>query len=334
MKLSVIVPAHVLDANLAACLQALERAAERSRFEVVLVLDGVAPSRAFLDRFELPELQVVPLAQNHGPAYARNAGAQQAYGTLLFFVDADVEVHPDTVEKVLAHFAQPGAADALIGSYDDQPTHPGTVARFRNLLHHYTHQQAAEEAQTFWGACGAVRREAFEAVGGFSTVYRHPSIEDIELGYRLVAAGYRIRLQKDWWVTHRKAWTLANMVRTDIFRRARPWTLLLLSRGQALPQDLNTQALARWSTAAVAVVLVCFLIGFWNPWGWMGLGVGIGYIMWLNRRFYVFLRQHFSAYRMPGVVALHGLYYLSAGIGWGLGWLAYLTGRRAPSGKE
>jgi hypothetical protein len=51
---------------------------------------------------------------------------------------------------------------AVIGSYDDEPFEPNFLSQYKNLLHHYVHQTANRDASTFWGACGAIRRESFD----------------------------------------------------------------------------------------------------------------------------------------------------------------------------
>lgn len=137
-----------------------------------------------------------------------------------------------------AEFRADPSLAALIGSYDDAPGDPAFLSQYRNLLHHHTHQTAEEWAHTFWGACGAVRREALFAVGGFDESIAIPAMEDVELGYRLVRAGQRIRLVKDLQVKHLKRWEVLGMLRTDIFQRALPWARLLLREGR-LHDDLN-----------------------------------------------------------------------------------------------
>jgi GT2 family glycosyltransferase len=149
---------------------------------------------------------VLKVPQAGGPAKARNLGAQASHGDILFFMDADVTLAPDTLEQVLAAFDTQPQIAALIGSYDDAPGAPNFLSQYKNLFHHYTHQRGCEEASTFWGACGAVRREVFSAVGGFDEAYRYPSIEDIELGYRLKRAGHSIHLCKQVQVKHLKRW--------------------------------------------------------------------------------------------------------------------------------
>ena len=131
----------------------------------------------------------------HGPAAARNRGARDAAGDILLFVDADCRPHDDAVALLLGAFDDPEVA-AAFGSYDDRPAVPTTVSLYKNLAHHFVHQRSAEDASTFWAGLGAVRRGAFRSSGGFDEAYARPSIEDVELGYRLKAAGHRIRLVK------------------------------------------------------------------------------------------------------------------------------------------
>jgi GT2 family glycosyltransferase len=138
---------------------------------------------------------------------------QAARGEQLFFIDADVYVHPETVGLVAAAFAADPTIDALFGSYDGNPRAGSLLAQYKNLFHHYVHQQGSYEAATFWSGCGAIKRSVFLKMGGFDqNLYRRPCIEDIELGARLVRAGHRIVLRKDIQATHLKRWTFWGIV--------------------------------------------------------------------------------------------------------------------------
>jgi len=208
---------------------------------VIVVEDGPEADRPKYDA----GWTVLTLPARRGPAAARNHGAMSARGEVVLFVDADVTVPPQTIARVAETMAD-RSIDAVIGSYDRHPTAPNFVSQFKNLAHRYVHQHAREDGQTFWGACGAIRRARLLSLGGFDQEYGEPSIEDIELGNRLTQAGGRIRVRKDLEVTHLKRWTLASLVRTDIRQRALPWSALLLRQGR-LPDDLNVSRRARLS---------------------------------------------------------------------------------------
>jgi GT2 family glycosyltransferase len=185
---------------------------------------------------------------------ARNLGAQSAAGDILFFIDSDVCVHPDTVERVQSCLdANPGVS-AVIGSYDDTPGAKDFISTYRNLMHCYVHQRAREEACTFWSGCGAIRRDVFLQHSGFDASYGRPAIEDIELGYRLRRARLKILLDKQLQVKHLKRWTFWNLIKTDIFDRGIPWTELIL-RDRSMPNDLNLQLSQRVSVALMFLML-------------------------------------------------------------------------------
>jgi GT2 family glycosyltransferase len=208
--LAVVVPASDRPPSLPRCLAAL-RASNRVPDELVIQTE---PAGA-------------------GPAAVRNAGARGLEADVLVFVDSDVEVHADALARIERHLATDPALAAVFGAYDDTPAAPGLTSRFRNLLHHHVHASSAGRAETFWAGLGAVRREVFEAVGGFDAE-RFPlaSVEDIELGMRLQEVGATILLDPAIRGTHLKAWTPLSMVRTDLLRRGVPWTRLLLRNGR------------------------------------------------------------------------------------------------------
>ena len=154
---------------------------------------------------------------------------------MLVFVDADVLLHPDALDRIRARLRDP-ALDAVFGSYDDSPEAPGPVSGFRNLLHHHVHHEGAGRAQSFWTGIGAVRRAAFDSAGGLDPERRW--LEDVELGARLVQAGARIELDPAIQGTHLKRYTLGSMLHVDTVERAIPWVDLMLA-GRAPHSSLN-----------------------------------------------------------------------------------------------
>jgi GT2 family glycosyltransferase len=195
--------------------------------------------------------RVVRLDTPSGPAAARNAGARGARHDTLVFLDADVRVHTDTLSRLVAPLADPKVG-AAFGSYDSAPPEQAWISLYKNLAHHFVHRRSDPEATSFWAGCGAMRREAFEKVGGFDERYRRPSIEDVDLGQRLRAAGFRIRLVREAQVTHLKRWTLASWLTSDLRDRAIPWGRLIRA-GRPLPRDLNFRAADRLASVLVAL---------------------------------------------------------------------------------
>jgi len=216
----------------------------------------------------------------------------------------------------------------VIGSYDSRPAATGLVSQYKNLVHRFVHQTSGPDAFTFWGACGAVRREAFLSLGGFDERYVDPSIEDIELGYRLRRAGYRIRLERTLEVTHAKRWTLMSWLRTDIVARAVPWTDLLLREGR-LHDGLNLRMAARvcvllaWATLVAAIASVAV-----DGAGAVAVAGAILLALADLRlwRYFIRLRGVWFTLR---VVPLHWLYYLYSGAAFAFAAMRHVASGRA-----
>ena len=270
MTVAVVIPVYNGGAAFEQCIASV-LAANPAPDEIIVVDDGSTDQSCEIARRE--GIRLIHTGLQQGPAVARNLGVQSAKSEWIFFIDADVTITPKTVEILKGKIAKDQTIDALIGSYDNSPGAPNLLSQYKNLLHHYTHQQSSAEGFTFWGACGAIRRNVFLEHGGFDESYLLPSIEDIELGYRLHAANYKIAVYHDLQVKHLKRWDSASLLRTDVLQRAIPWSKLLLKYGQ-MKNSLN---LSHWCRARVAVsgliVLFATLGIVWPGMLWVATGL-------------------------------------------------------------
>jgi glycosyltransferase involved in cell wall biosynthesis len=328
MNISVIVPVYNGGEDLKACLAAIA-ASQSAPFELLVVDDGSTD-----DSIVIAESYGARIAHSggvrQGPAKARNAGAAVAHGDVLFFLDADVCPHPDAITRVREAFVRSPDLAAVIGAYDENPFHPGFFSQYKNLQHCFVHRQGRRAASTFWTGCGAIRRDVFLALGGFDAVtYPRPSIEDIELGYRMIAQGYRIELDPAIQVQHRKHWTFAGMVRTDFRDRAIPWTLLMLRTSSAPPNDLNLRTSQRVSAALTGLLVLWIaaspqLTGFGRLAGIALLAAIIG----LNWSFYRFLASRRGLLFAIAAIPVHLLYFLYSMAGFACAHLIFRLNQR------
>ena len=219
--------------------------------------------------------------------------------------------------RVAGAFRADSALDALIGSYDDAPACRDLVSSYKNLQHCFIHQRGRRQANTFWAGCGAMRRTVFLEHGGFNETYPRPTIEDIELGYRLVHSGRKIILDPELQVKHLKRWTLVSLIRTDVLDRGIPWTELIL-RDHRMPDDLNL----KWSQRASVALAFCLAgapilgplahvpLGVLTA-GWAGLLLAT---VAMNSPFYRFLAAKRGWRFSLAAIPLHVLYHFYSGV--------------------
>jgi len=329
--ISIIVPVYNNPKDLLECLSALI-ASSCAGSEIIVVDDASTddtPSVAVRTG-----VQVFRLMKNSGPAAARNYGARRAQGDILFFVDVDIVVAPGAVRRVAQVFEDNPGLAAVFGSYDARPRAEGVVSQYRNLLHHFVHQNGNPEASTFWAGCGAIRRSVFEEIGGFDERrFPRPSIEDIELGYRLRQAGHRILLDKGLQGTHLKRWTLRSVLWTDIFCRAVPWSRLILERGKPL-DDLNLKGGQRLSGALAWLAGIFLLLAAFRVELLAISAAALLGVVALNRELYAFFFRRRGLLFACACIPLHLLYYLYSGLSYFYVWISVRLGGAATGGDR
>jgi GT2 family glycosyltransferase len=195
LTVSVVIPTYNRVSGLERVLDAMAaQTYPRHLCEVVVVSDGCTDGTNDYVRSR-PPIEVTFIAQdNAGPAAARNRGVEAASGSLVVFIDDDVIAVPDLVERHVRHHRD---ADDLVVigpmlTPRDVELRPWIAWEQAMLYRQYDAMLAGEYTATprqFYTGNASVARERLLAVGGFDTRFRRA--EDIELAYRLEAAGCR-----------------------------------------------------------------------------------------------------------------------------------------------
>lgn len=157
-------------------------------------------------------VEVIQNEHNVGFAKANNTGAIDRSSPYLIFLNPDAFPEPGWLAALIAT-AERYPQAAAIGSTQLRADAPGVFDGVGDVLHasgfayrawHGKRRAAAPPLSETFSACGAamlVRREAFEAMGGFDERY-FCFFEDVDLGFRLRLAGWRVVQAPDAVVAH------------------------------------------------------------------------------------------------------------------------------------
>ena len=199
--------------------------------ETILVDNGSTDGTTEYVRAAFPWVRVVALDENHGFAGGNNAGAREAGGTYLAFLNNDTAADPGWLRALRAGI-DIQARVALTTSRVVYMHDPGIVDSAGDGLlrwggaykrHHGGPAGAASESQEVFGVCGAaclMPKALFAELGGFDEHF-FASHEDVDLSYRARLRGYRIRYVADAIVRHRGSATIGTVSAFGVFHGQR-----------------------------------------------------------------------------------------------------------------
>ena len=247
------------------CLDSLERQTLRDALEIIVVDDGSRDnSPQIVGSYPVRLIR----QQNGGPAAARNAGAAAARAPVVLFLDGDCVAPPRWAESMIGAL-QDGKAEAAVGTI--VPSTMGVLPALiqMEIEQRYARLRRRDYVDFIAAPSCAVRRDCFLRIGGFNEAFRFN--EDVELAFRLNAAGHGIRFVQDVPVSH------AHQVRWWDYMRAKFWRgvwrmrLYRLYPKKSVRDDWTPQTL-KLQILAACLTPLAMLAGLFDPIFWAAAG--------------------------------------------------------------
>lgn len=280
--ISIIIPTYNDNNALKDCLQAIADS-DTQPAEVIVVDDAsTPPARAIV---ESCGYRYVRLDTNSGQATARNIGAEIASGELLLFIDSDVVIRRDTLQKIECAYHNRDIA-VYQGLASTTPVNKGFGPKLMALKWYYMLQNT-REASYVHSHIFSIRKSVFAEIGGFDGRFRPPGGgEEFELGHRL-RKKHIIHTDPDLLVEHNFPGVLART--KALFHRTYVWASLFAQSGKFEKTNASLgEAMA--GVSSVGAILSLLL----SPLHSSFLPAAIGFFFChaiINRGFYRFIAR-------------------------------------------
>ncbi len=270
------------------------------------------------------DVQLIRHDRSKGPAAARNAGAAACRTDFVAFLDSDVLPRRGWLEALLGHFCDPAVAfvaPRIVGLRTaDNPVAKYEAVRSSLDLGHREAPVVPHGPVAYVPSAAIIcRRRMLDEVGGFDETLH--SGEDVDLCWRLVEAGARLRYEPIALVAHDHRTELGEWFLRKAFYGASAAPLSERHPGKTAPLVIS-----RWTLVV---------------WVLMAMGSGIGYLASVlaagltARRVAKSLRSVETGPRQVAAIAAHGLWSAALQLAsaicrhyWPIALLAALASRR------
>lgn len=227
--ISVVIPNFNRASTIGECLKAAF-ASKYENFEVVVADDySEDGSIEIIKRFPC---KLIRLESRSGASKARNTGAQNSKGEIIFFIDADCLLQEDTLSIVNGTYSETGPDVVIGGTYTRIPHDKGFFNIFQSVFVNYSETRDSANPDYIAAHAMAVNAEIFRKSGGFPKDFL-PIIEDVEFSHRLRRSGCALIMNPDIQVRHIFDFSLVRSLR-NAFKKTCYWVMYSLKNRDLL----------------------------------------------------------------------------------------------------
>jgi glycosyltransferase involved in cell wall biosynthesis len=298
-------------------------------FETVVVDDGSTDNSAELAA-GFP-VRLVRLDRNRGAGFARNEGARQARGEILFITDQDCLVQPDTLARAVA--AVDGHPRRVVGgTYSILPADRHRFASgFQSLHVHYFETKTSRPDYVAAHAMVAPR-DLFLEFGGFPEEPIMGKLDglaaDVHLCREMRQQGVEVAADASIRVRHFFGFSLWSSLR-NAASKSYTWTRYALAQGEMFTDSGSASTEMKLGGIFSGLFTAGLLPALWagRPWLWLIALLPLAGAVWVNRHFYRFILGKRGLTFTIGSVAFYTVMLDVILVASGLATLRHLTGR-------
>lgn len=254
--ISIVISNYNKAATIGKCLEAVFSSRYKN-FEVIVVDDHSKDNSVeIIKRFPC---RLICLERHAGSSKARNIGALNSNGEVLFFTDADCLLKEDTLSIINRTLSTTRADVVIGGTYTKKPYDRRFFSLFQSVFINYSETKNVENPDYIATHAMVIDAQVFRKSGGFCEDFL-PILEDVEFSHRLRRKGYRLIMNPEIQVQHIFDFSLSKSMRNAV-RKSMYWTMYSL-RNKDLFSDSGT-ASVELKVNVVSYFLSLFFLILW-----------------------------------------------------------------------
>ncbi len=222
-RISIVIPNYNGADTIGECLTAAF-ASKYNEFEVVVVDDCSGDNSVeIIKKFPC---KLVRLEKRSGTSKARNIGAQNSTGDVIFFTDADCLVQEDTLSIINKTLSETDSSTIIGGTYARMPYDKGFFNTFQSVFVNYSETKNIETPDYIAAHAMVIDARTFRESGGFPEDFL-PIIEDVEFSHRMRRSGCTLVMNPGIQVRHIFNFTMVRSLR-NAFKKTAYWNIYSL----------------------------------------------------------------------------------------------------------
>jgi len=323
--ISVVIPNYNAEATIGKCLEAAF-ASNYKNFEVVVV-DDCSDDRSVEIIKQFP-CKLLSFDKRSGTSKARNAGARNCSGEVVFFIDSDCLLQKDTLSIVNQTMSELAPDHMVGGTYADVAYDDTFFNTFQAVWINYSETRKVLDPDYIAAHAMIMFKKTFDDSQGFPEEFM-PIIEDVEYSHRLKKSGVKLMMNPEIQVSHIFGFTLSRSLR-NAYRKTAYWCLYSL-HNKDLFSDSGT-ASAEFKTNVALYVMILFLLLVSALAGNAALVSLVPVIIIINvfisrKLISAFLKAKGKVFAFFAFLYYSLLYPLPVGLGTAAGMMKYIKGK-------
>lgn len=222
-KISVVIPNYNNSETIGKCLEAVFSSRYKN-FEVIVVDDHSEDnSPEIIKRFPC---KLICLEKHSGTSKARNTGAQNNSGEIIFFTDADCLLNENALSTANRTLSSSRPDVVIGGTYTRMPYDKGFFSIFQSVFINYSETKKLKNPDYIAAHAMIIGAQTFKETGGFPEDFM-PIIEDVEFSHRLRRKGFKLIMNPEIQVQHIFNFTLLKSLQ-NAMRKSMYWIMYSL----------------------------------------------------------------------------------------------------------